>query len=292
MFYRLAVKSFVWAPLLVCAIAVSSCLPESNKAGASETSPTLLDTIFTRPRPALAGETAFEDTLPLLLEPAEGNVAHGPGGLVALMKADAQHHPRLYLRRPGSDSLQLLVDRFATKPRWAPVGERIACTVWKSRTLPWSLSILTVGEPDTLYPLPDVNAVRYRWSPDGSHLAVSATLPGGIASILYLVDSRTGAHRSLDTLHVYSDYDCGWSPDSRLLAVSTPIRLADTEEVLESEIWIYDLTGRRNLAVPAEGRANVSPRWVDTGRFLFTREPNSARGTRETLVVELRRSMQ
>lgn len=285
-----AVRTAWWTGLLVVAIVVLGCLPRSNSAGASESTPTLTTYSVGRPRPPRVGESAFEDTLPLLAEPENSNHVPGPSGLVALMKADARHHPRLYLRRPSSaDSMSLLIDRYATKPLWAPVGERIACTVWKSRALPWSLCILTVGKPDTLYPIPDANVVRYRWSPDARHLAVSATLPGGAASILYLIDTRTGSSRALDTLAVYSDYEMGWSPDSRLLAVSRPTRLADMEEVLESEIWIHDLSGHRLLAVPAEGHANITPRWVDTDRVLFTRA-TAARGAQEALVVELKRS--
>lgn len=277
-----------WAGLLVGAIVVLGCLPRSESARASESTPALTVRFVRSPRPPHVGESAFEDTLPLLKEPENSNLVPGPSGLIALMKADAQHHPRLYLRRPSSsDSLSLLIDRYATKPVWAPVGERVACTVWKSRTLPWSLCILTIGEPDTLYPIPDANVVRYRWSPDARHLAVSATLPGGAASILYLVNTRTGSSRALDTLTVYSDYEMGWSPDSRLLAVSRPTRLADMEEVLESELWIHDLSGHRLLAVPADGHANISPRWVDAARILFTRA-NATRGAHESLVVELK----
>jgi Tol biopolymer transport system component len=127
--------------------------------------------------------------------------------------------------------------------------------------------------------------VRYRWSPDAKYLAVSATLEGGAASVLYIVDTRTGQHRALDTLQVYSDYDVGWSPDSRMLAASRPTRLADTEEVIEAEIWIYDLNGRRIRVAPAAGRANVSPRWVDNRRLLFTQEQSETQ-SRESLVVE------
>jgi len=271
---------------MLCVVGLGGCLPQSQTAGASAAPTNAAPLTFGAPRPALAGETAFEDTLPLLREPDNSNVAAGPRGMVALMKADRQHHPRLYLTDPAiPDSMRLLIDRYATKPRWAPVGERLACTVWKSRTFPWSLCIISLDRADTLYPLPKANAVRYRWSPDAEHLAVSATLEGGAASVLYLVDARTGHHQALDTLQVYSDYDVGWSPDSRMLAASRPMQLADTEEVIEAEIWVYDLKGRRVRAVPAAGRANVAPRWVDSRRLLFTREQSDTKG-REYLVVE------
>lgn len=268
------------------ALGLAGCLPASHTAGAAATPVDASPLAFSAPRPAIAGETAFEDTLPLLREPDNSNVAPGPRGMVALMKADRQHHPRLYLTDPARpDSMRLLIDRYATKPRWAPVGERLACTVWKSRTFPWNLCIITLDRADTLYPLPHANAVRYRWSPDAKYLAVSATLEGGAASVLYLVDARTGQHHALDTLQVYSDYDVGWSPDSRMLAASRPTQLADTEEVIEAEIWIYDLKGRRVRAASAAGRANVAPRWVDSRRLLFTREQSETHG-RESLVVE------
>lgn len=274
---------------ILCVLGLTGCLPDSRTAGAFAASDRSVPLTLTEPRASRPDETSFEDALPLPKEPDNSNVAPGPRGLIALMKADRQHHPRLYLTDPAKpDSMQLLIDRYATKPRWAPVGERLACTVWRSRTFPWSLSLISIGRADTLYPLPHANAVRYRWSPDARHLAVSATLEGGAASALYLVDARGGQHRALDTLQVYSDYDVGWSPDSRMLAASRPTQLADTEEVLEAEVWIYDLSGRRVLAVPAAGRANVAPRWVDNDRLLFTREQSDAH-PRESLVVELAR---
>jgi dipeptidyl aminopeptidase/acylaminoacyl peptidase len=273
---------------LLGGLALVGCVPESRTAAASAN---LMALGFGAPRPARAGESAFEDTLPLLREPENSNVVPGPRGLVAFMKPDPQHHPRLYLKQQTeSDSMRLLIDRYATNPRWAPVGERLACTVWKSRTFPWSLCIVSLGRADTLYPLPHANAVRYRWSPDAKYLAVSATLPGGTASVLYLVDTRTGQYRAVDTLQVYSDYDLGWSPDSRMVAASRPTRLANMEEIAEAEIWIYDLAGQRLQVVSAQGRANLAPRWVDARRLLFTREDPNARG-RETFVVELVASM-
>lgn len=276
--------------VMLGALGSAACLPDSRTAGAS-TPASAVPLIFDPPRLARAGETAFEDTLPLLREPDNSNVAPGPRGMIVLMKADRQHHPRLYLTDPARpDSMRLLIDRYATKPRWAPVGERLACTVWKSRSFPWSLCVISLGRADTLYPLPHANAVRYRWSPDAKHLAVSATLEGGAASVLYLVDARTGQHRALDTLQVYSDYDVGWSPDSRMLAASRPTQLADSEEVVEAEIWIYELDGRRVRAVPAGSRANVAPRWVDNRRLLFTREQSETQ-ERESLVIEAVRNM-
>lgn len=277
---------------LASTIVALGCLQQSRTAGTTLASTGTYGLAVSSPRPALAGEAAFEDTVPLLREPENGNVAPGPNGMVAFMKADQLHHPRLYLSQPaGGDSTRLLIDRYATKPRWAPVGERLACTVWMSRTFPWSLCIVAIGEPDTLYPLPTVNAVRYRWSPDARYLGVSATLPGGAASVLYLVDAQTGRSQALDTLQVYSEYDLGWSPDSRMLAASRPTRLADTEEVLEADIWIYDVHGRRVRAVTAEGRANVAPRWVDNHRLLFTREQQAPQGQRESLIVDLTQHM-
>lgn len=277
---------------LTGSLAASACLQQSRTAGASSTSAGPFALTVSSPRPALADEAAFEDTVPMLREPENGNIAPGPRGLVAFIKADQHHHPRLYISQPtGGDSSRLLIDRYATKPRWAPMGERLACTVWMSRTFPWSLCIVAIGKPDTLYPLPTVNAVRYRWSPDAKYLAVSATLAGGAASVLYLVDAQTGRSQALDTLQVYSEYDLSWSPDSRMVAASRPTRLADTEEVLEAEIWIYDLNGRRVRAVPAEGRANVAPGWVDNHRLLFTREQKDPQGQRETWIVELPQHM-
>src|SRR6266540_524019 len=148
---------------IVGTCALVGCMPQSRTTGASAASSPSATLVVGRPRQMFPGETTFEDTLPLLREPENGNAAPGPHGMLAVMRADHQHHPRVYIvRQTMPDSLQLLIDRYATKPRWAPVGERLACTVWKSRRQPWALCIVSLGKPDTLYPLPGANAVRYR----------------------------------------------------------------------------------------------------------------------------------
>ena len=282
-----ALAKLRWLTLVIAMLATSlGCPTQSTLVGAPTASSSLVVGVG-KPRPPLSGEAPFEDTLQLLRDPVNSNFAPGPNGMIAVMKADSQHHPRLYILMPsGPDSIRLLIDRWATTPRWAPSGERIACKVWKSRRRPRELCIVSLGKPDTLYPLPGTNAVRYRWSPDARYLAVNGTLEGGVASVLYLVDTSTGQASALDTLPVYSNYDIGWSPDSRTFAVSRPIRLAEMEDVLESELWVFDVAGRHARVVPADGRAHHTPRWVDGKRLLFRRESPTTRAG-ETLVVDI-----
>lgn len=274
--------------VVIGAGALLGCLPSPPARKASAAPPAALGLDFGTPRPARSSEASYEDTLPLLREPENSNAVPGPNGFVAVVKADRQHHPRIYIVRPSlPDSLQLLIDRYATAPRWAPSGERLACTVWRSRAHPWALCLVTLGKPDTLYPLPDVNAVRYRWSPNAKYLAVSATLEGGAASVLYMVDAITAQARTLDTLRVYSDYGLAWSPDSRMLAVSRPTRLSEAEDVQEAEIWVFEVSGVGERAVPASGGANVEPRWVDSRRLLFSRHQNDPVARSETLILDV-----
>src|SRR5206468_5141084 len=54
------------------------CLPESRAAGASAMAATKVTLAAGSPRQALAGETAYEDTVLLLREPEDGNVVPGP----------------------------------------------------------------------------------------------------------------------------------------------------------------------------------------------------------------------
>src|SRR5262249_17856398 len=118
-------------------------------------------------------------------------------------------------------------------------------------------------------------------------IAVSGTLEGGAASILYVVDTSTGVVTTLDTMNVYSEYEMDWSPDSRVLAASRPVSLAEMEDVTESEIWGFDLEGRHTRVVAGNGCVNGSPRWVDTRRLMFTREcKQSPRGSK-TLVFDV-----
>jgi len=283
-------RSSRWSNALsiLSATAALGCLakPPTHRASAIQAAPASLS--IGRPRPALATETSYEDSLPLLREPENSNAAPGPNGLLAIVKPDPRHHPRIYVVSQSTpDSLRLLIDRYGTKPRWAPIGRRVACTVWKSRARPWDLCIVGLDEPDTLYPLLNANAVRYRWSPDARYLAVSGTLEGGAASVLYLVDTHSGQSRALDTLQVYSEYEMAWSPDSHLLAVSRPIRLAPSEDVNEAEIWVYDIAGQRARVNTSGGRPNRDPRWIDNTRLMFTKEERDSESRSESLVVDV-----
>jgi len=58
------------------------------------------------------------------------------------------------------------------------------------------------------------------------------------------------------------------------------------EDVLESELWVFDVAGRHARVVPADGRAHHTPRWVDGKRLLFRRESPTTRAG-ETLVVDI-----
>lgn len=272
--------------LLTTAVSLPlGCAPQATMARASSASSG--EWVAGPARSPRAGEALFTDSLALLRDPEDGNRVPGPDGLVALMKPDRQHHPRLYLARESApESLSLLIDRYATQPRWAPSGRRLACTVWKSRRRPWELCIIAPGKADTSYPLPQANAVRYRWAPDARRIAVNGTLEGGSASILYVVDTKTGVVTTLDTMSVYSEYEMDWSPDSKVLAASRPVRIAGMDDVTESEIWVFDLEGRRSRVVSGNGCVNGPPRWVDNRRLLFTRQCQPVAGSK-TLVMDL-----
>ena len=242
-----------------------------------------------RPRPPKQGEVPFEDAFPLLQDPQDLNYSPGPGGLLAVVKTDAKHHPRIYLHDSSSATPRLLIDRIANQPKWAPQGERIACTVWKSLTRPWELCIVTLGKADTLYPSFGAHAVQYRWSPDAKYLAVQGTLYGRARSVLAVIETSQGGARIVDSLGILSDYEFGWSPDSRKIAVSRPVRLAQMEQVAEAELWVIGVEGSGAKLASSTGFIYRSRRWIDDTRLLFARERPSSQSS-ETLVLDVGRA--
>jgi len=114
--------------------------------------------------------------------------------------------------------------------------------------------------------------VRYRWSPDAKYLAVQGTLYHQARSVLLVIETSRGKAMTLDSLALLSDYEFDWSPNSRQIAVSRPVRLADVEQVSEAELWVFDVEGRGAKLAPSSGFANGNPRWVDDKRLLFTRQ--------------------
>jgi dipeptidyl aminopeptidase/acylaminoacyl peptidase len=103
-----------------------------------------------------------------------------------------------------------------------------------------------------------IKADSARWSPDGTQIAFTASLPRGVSNI-YVIPSMGGlAERLLPSDHI--QVDVGWSPDGKSLvfgAVLDP----------KAGISVVDLDSRRVSTLPgSEGL--YSPRWSPDGRYI------------------------
>jgi Tol biopolymer transport system component len=272
---RVAAVTVGCGVFLGCAIE----LPQSRAVGGSPPSDCLVDAPRA-PRPTELPDQQRED-------PPSPNDARGPDGLRAVVKIGRDHHPRIFLEDSTANSSRLLIDRFANKPSWAPDGKRIACSVWKSRQRPWELCVLDLARGDTLYPALGASAVKYRWSANSRFLAVEGTIYGRPTSALFLVDPISGGVRLIDSLDVFSDYELSWSPNSRAIAVVRPVELLATEDVAESELWMFNLVGHGCRLMSAGGAQNHYPQWIDDARLLFVREWRDGLRSPQSLVLDM-----
>ncbi len=239
-------------------------------------------------RPARPAEVPFDDTKPLLREPQDGNAIPGPGALRVLVKPDSLHHPQLYLEDGRSGRVRHLLS--GSQPKWSPDGTRIACCAWRSRERPWMLCVVDVASGRTFEPDIGVAVMTFRWAPDGRAIAVNGVRYGRAVNALCLVNLPSGESRILDTLAVFSDYEFGWSPDSRTLAAVRPTDVSPDEEVARSELWLFDIAGRKCRIVGTREYIERNPRWIDTARLQFDRvSAGGGGGAMLRTVVELAR---
>ncbi len=223
-------------------------------------------------------EDAWEPRHPLLREPLDPNRVPGLPPLVAVVGTDAQRHPHLsILNEARGTSHRVGGDRWLSQPRWSPDGRTLACTVWKSRQRPWSLCLVDVASGRVTEPDLDLQVASMRWSPDSRHLAVSGARSSRDAVVLAVVDVDGDAPRIMDSLGVVADHEASWSPDGSTLAVVRPTALAVGQEIVESQLWLIALDGRRCPIVRAPGRVVREPGWVDARRVRFVQHAGHER---------------
>lgn len=233
-----------------------------------------------------AGEVPFTERDPLLREPQSANDVPGPGSVHFVVRKTADHKPAIYLEDRRSGRSQLLLAR-ASGPRVSPDGRYLACIVWRSPQRPWTLVILDLQSRRQTQPALDGCASPYVWSPDAKWIAVMVTPCQTPQSRLALVAMPSGRVRWIDSLGVFSDYEFGWSPDSRHLAVVRPTAVdASTEDPTATELWIFSDGGRHRCPVTTPfGYVHHDPRWITNSAIQIDRVRRT--GGQERVVLQL-----
>lgn len=223
-------------------------------------------------------EDAWEPRHPLLRDPLDANRVPGLPPLVAVVRTDAQRHPHLVVENTARRTSHAVGgDRWLSQPRWSPDGRLLACTVWKSRQRPWNLCLVDVASGRVTEPALDLQVSSMRWSPDSRHIAVSGARSARDVVVLAVVAADDGEARIVDSLGVYADHEFSWSPDGATLAVARPTGLVVGQEIVESQLWLVALDGRRCPIVRAPGQVVREPRWVDARRVRFVQHSGRVR---------------
>lgn len=275
-----------WLKLLALYAALSGIAACSGVAGSASEPCDWTVRSIRAPGPS---DIPSEEHAPLLRDPDHPNNVPGPGTLRAVVKSDSLHHPHIYIENTATGTRKLL--RRGSRPRWSPDGKQIACKVWESIKRPWLLCVVDVATGRSFVPDLQCLVMNYEWSPDGRSIAVGGVLPGSETNVLSLYNVRTRTSRLVDTLSVFSDYQFGWSPDSRYLAVQRPTRVVDEEEPSAADIWIFGASGTRCQLTDTPDYVESEPQWIGTDRLLVLRQPfqNNRRGGETPTVLELGR---
>jgi Tol biopolymer transport system component len=140
---------------------------------------------------------------------------------------------------------------------WSPDGEEIVVAVDSTQV------ILIVGpdqEPRAVAQLTGEFPIDVAWSPDGTHVAVAATLvrQRGFATSLHVIALATGAVTTVVEGDEWLMWP-NWSPDgNRLLFTMGPMQRRPGADLPYADLWVYDVTsGQVEQLTTGEGFAGL-----------------------------------
>ena len=153
------------------------------------------------------------------------------------------------------------------------------------------LCIVDVATGRVAEPELGATAATFEWAPDSRSIAVGGVLYGKPVNVLCLVLMPSGKSLTIDTLDVFSDYELAWSPDSRHLVVPRPTKVSHQEEVLDADLWLFDMAGHRCRLTDTPNFVERKPQWIDAARLQYERQriEGEPRGAPEIVVIELAR---
>jgi Tol biopolymer transport system component len=204
------------------------------------------------------------------------------GGIAFVAPGGAGPDDRLYIVAPDGSDLRQVADVYVEYPDWSPDGSTIAFddgTVIDH--IDWSLDaghIYTVKADGTgLSQITTGDGAEFApdWSPDGTHIAVSAVGQDGSPSGIFILDPATGAMRPVTANpYGYQDKEPDYAPDGTRIAFVRDRQLveAGASSGNQSALFVVNVdgSGLRRLTPWTNGLTGT-PSWSPDGTTIVFR---------------------
>ena len=226
------------------------------------------DTCGVRIRAARDDELRLVDRNPLLGEPPNANDAPGPGSLRARVRNDSLHHPHIDVDDVSRGTSRRLCS--GCMPRWSPDGKWIAFNGWQSRERPYVLRIVdpvtgSVRQIDAIDHIED-----YAWSPDATKLGFAAMRTQHFRWEIGWVDIPEGTVHLAGIDQGPAEYGhFAWAPDGLRFVVNR-YEYEHDDSLHSSDLWLYDLGGRRCRLTTTPRTDEEDAGWIDDRSIRFT----------------------
>lgn len=167
---------------------------------------------------------------------------------------------------PHFDSLQFI----GSAGTWHPDGHQFALAAIRAGRPVLTIVDIADGDRVREIELRDLGEIfNPAWSPDGGHIAFSAT-KGGFSN-LYTYDLTSSRLRQL-TDDAFTDVDPAWSPDGRRLVFATDRFTTDLGELTigDMRLALLDVaTGTVESLSALERGKHISPQWTPDGQSIY-----------------------